>query len=119
MVRTKTTVDPSLDDSDSFVLVVRKGVIHVNLGDIGDFLNTSSFPLKNLLVRGQGTQLKLTGTVHKFHLPLQVELLSTVSATGDGRIHLHVDKINVLKIPLKMLLGSLHVEIDDIVAALP
>ena len=62
---------------------------------------------------------ELTGTVHKLHLPLPVELLSTVSATADGRIHLHVDKINVEKIPLKGLLGALHVEIDDIVGASP
>jgi hypothetical protein len=117
MVRTRTNIAPSFDNPDSFVLLIRKGVIHVNLGDIGNFLKTTNFPLKNILVRGQGNQVKLTGTVHKMLLPLPVELLSTVSATADGRIHLHVDKINVLKIPLKALLGGLHVEIDDIVGA--
>lgn len=114
MMRTRTSIAPSFDNPDSFVLAVRKGVIHVNLGDIGNFLNTTSFPLKNALVRGQGNQVKLTGTVHKSLLSLPVELLSTVSATTDGRIHLHVDKINVLKIPIKGLLGGMHVEIDDI-----
>lgn len=117
MVRTRTNIAPSFDNPDSFVLLIRKGVIHVNLGDIGNFLKTTKFPLKNILVRGQGNQVKLTGTVHKMLLSLPVELLSTVSATADGRIHLHVDKINVLKIPLKALLGGLHVEIDDIVGA--
>jgi hypothetical protein len=119
MVRTRTNIDPSFDDPKSFVLVIQQGVIHVNLGDIGNFLNTASFPLKNILVRGQGNQLKVTGTVHKMFLHLPAELVSTVSATADGRIHLHVDKINVLKIPLKGLLGGLHVEIDDIVGASP
>jgi hypothetical protein len=97
MVRTKTNIDPSFDNPDSFVLVIEKGVIHANLGDIGDFLNSTTFPLKNIVVRGQGDQVKLTGTLHKLHIPLPVELLSTVSPTADGRIHLHVDKINVLK----------------------
>jgi hypothetical protein len=115
MVRTRTNIDPSFDDPKSFVLVIQQGVIHVNLGDIGNFLNTASFPLKDILVRGQGNQLKVTGTVHKMFLHLPVELVSTVSSTADGRIHLHVDKINLLKIPLKALLGGLHVEIDDIV----
>lgn len=115
MVRTRTSTVPSFDNPNSFVLALRKGVIHVNLGDIGNLLNTTTFPLKNVVVRGQGNQIKLTGTVHKLLVSLPVELLSTVSATADGRIHLHVDRINVLKIPLKALLGGLHVEIDDIV----
>lgn len=119
MVPTRANIAPSFDNSDSFVLVIRKGVIRANLGDIGNFLNTTSFPLKNMLVRGQSNQVKLTGTVHKMLLPLRVELLSTVSTTADGRIHLHVDKINVLKIPLKALLGGLHVEIDDIAGKTP
>jgi hypothetical protein len=115
MQRTRANVDPSFDRPDSFVLAIRKGIIHVNLGDIGDFLNTTRFPLKSVLVRGEGNRLKLTGTIHKLMFSLPVELLSTVSATADGRIHLHVEKINVLKIPIKGLLGSLHVEMDDIV----
>jgi hypothetical protein len=117
MERTRTSIDPSFDHPDSFVLAIRQGVIHVNLGDIGNFLNTTSFPLKNVLVRGEGNQLKLTGTVHKLLLSLPVELLGTVSATADGRIRVHVDKINILKVPVKALLGGLHVEIDDIAGA--
>ncbi len=119
MLRTKPSLDPSFDNSDSFLLLIQKGVIHANLGDIGTFLNGTSFPLKNVTVRGQGTQVKLTGTLHKLLVPLPVELLCTVGATPDGRIHLHIDKIGVLKIPLKGLLRGLHVEIDDIVGATP
>jgi len=114
LVRTRTNVAPSFDNPDSFILGIKKGIIRVNLGDIGNFLNTTTFPLKNVLVRGDGKEVKLTGTLHKFHLSLPVELFSSVSATEDGRIRLHVDKINVLKMPLARLLGGLHVEIDDI-----
>jgi hypothetical protein len=119
MLRTRTNVDPSFDNPESFVLLIQKGVIHANLGDIGAFLNATSFPLKNITVRGEGDQVKLTGTMHKLLVPLPVELLSTVSATPDGRIHLHINKINVLKIPVKGLMGGLHVEIDDVVGATP
>ena len=114
MVRTRTNVAPSFDKPDSFVLGIKKGIVRVNLGDIGDYLNTTTFPLKNVRVRGDGKEVKLTGTLHKFHLPLPVELFSSVSATTDGRIRLHVDKINILKMPLARLLGGLHVGIDDI-----
>ena len=114
MVRTRTNVTPSFDNPDSFILGIKKGMIRVNLGDIGNFLNTTTFPLKNVVVRGDGKEVKLTGTLHKFHLSLPVELFSSVSATADGRICLHVERINVLKMPLARLLGGLHVEIDDI-----
>ncbi len=117
MDRTRASVEPSFDRPESFVLAIQKGVIHVNLGDIGNFLTGDRFPLKNAQVRGQGNQLKLTGTVHKLVFSLPVEVLSTVSATSDGRIHLHIDKINVLKIPVKALLGGMHVQISDIASS--
>jgi hypothetical protein len=114
MVGTTTNVAPSFDNPDSFVLGIKDGMVRVNLGDIGNFLNTTNFPLKNVLVRGDGKEVKLTGTLHKFHLSLPVELFSSTSATADGRIRLHVERINVLKMPLARLLGGLHVEIEDI-----
>ena len=121
MLRTQNRVDPSFDHPESFLLLIQKGVIHANLGDIGNFLNSNSpsIPLKNITVRGEGNQVRLTGTMHKLLVPLPVELLSTVSASSDGRIHLHLNKINVLKIPVKGLLGSMHVEIDDIIGSAP
>lgn len=114
MVRTEANVAPSFDNPNSFVLGIKRGVVRVNLGDIGDYLNTTSFPLKNVRIRGEGKEVKLTGTLHKFHLPLPIELFSSVSATADGRLCLHVDRISVLKMPLARLLGGLHVGIDDI-----
>ncbi|HEY4051439.1 MAG TPA: hypothetical protein VGM27_31650 [Acidobacteriaceae bacterium] len=122
MQRTRSNQNPSLDDPESFVFLIQKGVIHANLGDIGNYLNSdvpAKFPLKNIKVIGTGDQVKLSGTVHKLLMPLPVELLSTVSATPDGRIHLHLTKINVLKIPVKGLLGGMHVEIDDIMGKTP
>ena len=121
LLRTERNLDPTFDHPNSFVLLIEKGVIHANLGDIGNFLNSggTSFPLKNVLVRGQGNQLKLSGTIHKLHIPLPVELLCAISATPDGRIHLHVEKISVLKLPIKGLMKDLHVEIDDFMGATP
>jgi hypothetical protein len=122
MLRAQPNITPSFDDPDSFLFLIQKGVIHANLGDIGNFLNANvppKFSLKNVTIRGEGDQVKLTGTMHKLLMPLPVELLSTVSATSDGRIHLHVNKINVLKVPVKALLGGLHVEIDDIMGTSP
>ena len=52
-------------------------------------------------------------------LPLPVEMISTASSTPDGRLHLHVTKISVLKVPVKLLLRTLHVSIDDIMGNTP
>jgi hypothetical protein len=122
MLRARADVNPSLDDAESFVLLIQKGVIRANLGDIGNYLNTdvsAKFPLKKINITGDGDQLKLAGVLHKFGLPLPIELLSTISATPDGRIHLRITKINVLKIPVKALLGGFHVTIDDVMGSAP
>jgi hypothetical protein len=121
MLRTHSKVNPSLDDPESFVFLIQKGVIHANLGDIGNYLNAeppASFPLRNISITGEGDQLKIAGTLHKA-VPLPVEILTTVSSTPDGRIHLHVTKIDALKIPVKALLGGLHIDIKDIMGADP
>jgi hypothetical protein len=119
MLRTRAQVNPSFDEPDSFVLEIQKGVIHANIGDISHYLNTSSpadAPLKNISLQPDGNQIKLRGTVHKV-IPLPIELTGTLAATPDGRVQFHVAKINVLKIPLKGLLGGFHVQLSDLVHA--
>jgi hypothetical protein len=121
MLRTHPNVNPSLDDPESFVFLIQKGVIHANLGDIANYFNTAApagFPLKNITITGEGDQLKTSGTLHK-GIPLPVEIVSTVSSTSDGRIHLQVVKINALKIPVKALLGGFHLDIKDIMGTDP
>ena len=119
MVRTRRQVNPSFDDPESFVLQIQKGVIHANIGDISNYLNSSSppdAPLKNISLQPEGERLKLHGTIHKiFSLP--IELVGTLTPTPDGRVQFHVTKLDVLKIPLKGLLGGFHVELSDLVHA--
>jgi len=73
----------------------------------------SNSPLKNITLAGDGDQIKLKGTLHKV-VPLPIELIGTISALPDSRIQVHVTKLNVLKIPLKGLLGGFHVELADL-----
>jgi hypothetical protein len=118
MLRTNPHRNPSLDDPESFVLNIQKGVVRANIGDIANYLNDSSpanAPLKNISVQPDGDQLKLHGTAHKLHIPLPVELTGQLSPGPNGRVHFHVLKISVLKIPMKALLGSFHLELSDLV----
>src|SRR5580700_1985682 len=117
MVRTRRDVNPTFDDPESFFLNVKTGVIRANIGDIATYLNAgviASTPLKNISILADGDQIKLKGTLHKV-IPLPVELVGSVAATPDSRIQLHVTKLNVLKIPLKGLLGGLHVELSELI----
>ena len=116
MVRTRRSVNPTFDDPDSFLLEVKTGIIRANIGDIGNFLNVGNVkgsPLKNINLLADGDQIKLTGTLHKL-ISIPVELLGSVAATTDNRIQVHVTKLSILKIPLKGLLGGLHVSVSDL-----
>jgi hypothetical protein len=119
MLRTRQQVNPSLDDPESFVLNIEKGVIRANIGDISNYLNTSAppnAPLKNISIQPVGDELHLHGTVHKI-FPISIELIGKLSPTPDDRVKFQVRKFNVLKIPLKGLLGGFHVDLSDLVPA--
>jgi hypothetical protein len=115
MVRTRRNQNPTFDDPESFILEIKAGVIRANIGDIGNFLNVGGVadsPLRNITLLADGDNIKLTGTLHKL-ISLPVEMQASVSATTDNRIQVHVTKLSLLKIPLKGLLGGLHVGVSD------
>jgi hypothetical protein len=116
LAQTREGTNPSFDRSDSFDLDIQSGVIRANIGDIGHYLNTSlaDSPLKNVNLLADGRNLKLTGTVHKA-FPLPVEVIASVAAVPDGRVRVHIMKINVLKVPVKGLLRLFHISAADLV----
>jgi hypothetical protein len=116
MARSHRNVNPSFDDPDSFFLDVQAGVIRANMGDLANFLNSgmvANSPLKNITLSGDGNQVKLTGTLHKI-VPLPIELVGTINALPDNRIQLHVNKLSALKVPIKAILGGLHISVADL-----
>lgn len=119
MVRTRKDVDPSFDAPQSFVLQIDKGIISVKLKDLTDFLNSGSgtgSPLRNISLEASGNELEMHGTVHKV-IPLPVKITGTLSPLPDGRVQFHVSGINVLKMPMKGLLGAFHIQLSDLVAS--
>jgi hypothetical protein len=116
MARAHRGVNPSFDDPESFFLDIQTGVLRANIGDISNFLNSGwmpNSPLKNITLSGNGDQIKLNATLRKI-VPLPLELTGTIAAAPGNRIHMHVTKLNVLKIPFKALLGGLHITISDL-----
>ncbi len=118
MIPTRRGVVPSFDEPTSFYVNITDAVVATNLSDITALLNgglLKGSPLENVSLAPDGQQLKLNGTLHK-GVPLPIEMISDVSAAPDGRIRLHVAKLRVLKIPVKALLHSLHVNVGDLVS---
>ena len=115
MARTHARVSPSFDDLESFSLVIKNGVLRANLGDVSNYLNkvNQSSPLKNVVLTGGGSQIKIRGTLHKL-IPLPLELTGVLSAAPGSRVKMSITKINVLKIPLKHLLGDFNVKVADL-----
>lgn len=116
LARTRRDVNPSFDHPESFDLYIQTGVIRVNIGDIGRYINSSvvSSPLKNINLLADGPNLKLTGVVHKI-VPLPVQVIASVAVAPDDRVRVHIVKIDVLKLPVKGLLGLFHVSAADLV----
>ena len=117
-MRTRKNVVPSFDEPESFVLDVQQGIIHANIGDIAHFYRIPApyraLRSQNISISGNGSQVSLHGTIHKLHIPLPIGLDGTISPAPDGRIRLHVDRLSVLKLPVKGLLGDIHVTIADL-----
>ena len=116
MVRTRANDDPSFDDPESFVLVITNGILRANIGDIANYLNSSDAPkspLKNIALSGDGDHITVRGTIHKI-ISLPVEITGTLSVAPNNLIQLRVTKINVLKMPLKGLLGGFNIKVADL-----
>src|SRR5882757_1060671 len=54
MARTSRNNNPSFDEPDSFVLDVKTGVVHTNVGDLANFLNgeVSNAPFRGITLTG-------------------------------------------------------------------
>jgi hypothetical protein len=115
IIRVNRSINPSFDEPDSFVLDVKTGVVHTNVGDLTNFLNQglTNSPLKNVTLSGDGDQIKLRGTLHKI-VPLPIELAGTIAVAPANRIQLHVTQLSVLKMPVKALLGEFHLSLSSL-----
>jgi hypothetical protein len=105
----------TLDLRDSFFMQVEWGTMAISTESLATLLNTYVFaydgaPLKNLSISVKGDRLIQKATLHK-GVDLPVEMEGTVSATADGNIRVHVDKVKSEHIPLK---GLLHLFGEDL-----
>ncbi len=116
MVRTQRDRVPDLDVPESFVLEIEKGMVDAKLSDIAEFINSGQRgdpPLKDMKVENHDGIVQINGTAHK-GVSVPVRLDAELTPLPDGRLKLHVKKLNVLKVPVKGLFGLFHLKLDDL-----
>jgi hypothetical protein len=117
LIPTSKNVVPSFDDPTSFALDIQEAAASISFADLAAALNSSLMKgtaLHDVKLSKVGNQLKLNGTLHK-GVPLPIEVKSDIEAAPDGRVHIHMAKIRVLKPPVKTLMKILDVKTADMI----
>lgn len=108
---TKPGVPITFDDPASFVVNIDSAEVAVTPESLSALMNSYVFaypgaPVKNVTMTIEGNHLIQKGTIHqKVDLPFEIE--GSISATTDGNIRVHADKIKSKGVPVKGLLHFL------------
>jgi len=117
--RTKPGTPVTFDDSDSFVVDADSAEVHITSASLTGLMNEYVFaykgaPIKNVTASFKGQQLIQKGTMHKgVDLPFEVE--ASLSATEDGNVRVHADKIKAEHLPVKGLLHFLGEDLEKLI----
>lgn len=117
LVRTSADTFPNMDDARTYQVAIENGIVSVQLADLAKVLNEEAFkksPISDVKLSQKERQLQFNGRLHK-GASFPFEALTTLSLTDDNRIRIHMDKMRLLKIPVKGLLGVFHVDAQDMI----
>jgi hypothetical protein len=110
---------PIFDDKNSFELQITAAEMTMDPQSLANVLNTHVFaasdaPLKDISVTIENGKLKVKGKLHKKG-DLGFEMEGQLSATADGKIRLHAEKIRALHLPVKGLMDLFGIDIADLI----
>jgi len=110
---------PIFDDSRSFNLEISSASITMSTGSIANVLNqyvfaASDAPLKGLSITAEGNSIKVKGKLHSKG-DISFETVGTLSATPEGQIRIHAEKVKAAHLPVKGLMDLLGLEIADLI----
>jgi hypothetical protein len=117
--RTKPEVPVTFDDSESFTVNVDSAQVAITPASLTALMNSyvlayEGAPIKGVSVTIDHNRLIQEGTIHKkIDLPFEIE--GSLSATEDGNIRVHADKIKSAHIPVKGLLHFLGEDLAKLV----
>lgn len=109
---------PIFDDVNSFYLDVRAGEITVSAAALTNVLNQYAFasrdaPIKDARVIIQNGKLKMRGRLRKGDIPFESQ--GSLSATPEGEIRVHSEKIKAAHLPVKGLMDLLGEDLAKLI----
>ena len=115
----RTNEMPVFDDKTSFAMAIRSAEISMPLDSLTNVLNSYVFaspdaPIKNLSVTSDTGRLKIKGKLHD-HGDITFEAEGSLSATPDGTIRLHTDKVHAAHVPVKGLMDLLGIKLAKLI----
>jgi hypothetical protein len=117
--RTKPEVPVTFDDSASFNVDIDAAEVAISAASLTNLMNSYTLayegsPIRKVTVSLVGDRVIQKGTVHKkVDLPFEIE--GSLSATEDGKIRLHADKIKSEHVPVKGLLHFLGEDLSKLI----
>ncbi|HVO63254.1 MAG TPA: hypothetical protein VMT53_20170 [Terriglobales bacterium] len=107
------------DDPKSFFIAIQSAKITIAAKTLSETMNDHAFaandaPLKKIEVTPEAQTLKVTGKLHsKGDVPFETE--STISATPDGKIRMHCEKVRAAHLPVKVVMDLLGLDIAKLI----
>jgi hypothetical protein len=110
---------PVFDDKKSFSIQITAAEIAIPPQSLANILNTNVFsgadaPLKDIEVSIENGLLKIKGKLRKKG-DISFETQGQLSATPDGKIRLHAEKIKALHLPVKGMMDLFGIDIADLI----
>ena len=113
----KPGVTPNFDDRDTLLLQIDGGEAAMSTASFATLMNRYVFnyrgtPLTDLRVSPEGDGLHITATLNH---AIKTDMIGTLGAMPDGRIHFHPTTIRTAGIPTKGLMDAVGLKVDKLV----
>jgi hypothetical protein len=107
------------DDKASFKLAMSYAEIAMTADSLAHVLNENVFsapdaPIKDMTILSQGNALVIKGKLPQKG-NLAFETTGTLSATGDGRVRFHAERVKAAHLPVKGLMDLLGLDIERLI----
>lgn len=119
LVPTRPNASADFDDRTSFLFRMSSGIVAMEPRDLAELMNQYTFaypgaPLRKIRMTISDGRLRQDGTLRKgIGIPFHIE--GVLSATPDGLVRLHSDKIRSAHLPVKGLMDLFGVKLAHMV----